>query len=471
YKCSGAGECAAPHGMIVALDQGIIDGMDIMNFSNGAGGLAYGEALARAYQAGITVVAAMGNAPVPNWKPLPAASQSNRTLAVGNGRITGERYSTSSFGWWLDVMAPGHEAMAPSWEPPWWEPFHGTSSASPMVAGTCALLASAIEDFYQDRSLHEELEALVVAGAVESIPDTALGPDKHYGHGYLNARNTIRYTDEDQFRRGRFTATGVDGDSVSLVESKPVILCTGGESLPVVSSAGDTLDDGWYPYAEVYRVTRTVSFPTQYSEDSVVVVGIGHGLPPGPFGSSGWARGDSLWFTDSLGSSYLQALLFRDRYCSAELLSGSTIRLTNYFWRFPLSETDTVWAPFDPVNPQADVRWAYTVFGKAGCASVADGSEVDRRGQVETLCVVPNPFNATAEVSCRLRASGRLEISVFDVGGRLVRTLFRGTAASGDHETTWDGLDESGRPVGSGTYFARLKAGGECRTAKITLVK
>lgn len=43
--------------------------------------------------------------------------------------------------------------------------------------------------------------------------------------------------------------------------------------------------------------------------------------------------------------------------------------------------------------------------------------------------------------------------------GRLVRTLFRGAASDGEHETSWDGLNEERRPMPSGVYFARIEAG------------
>jgi flagellar hook assembly protein FlgD len=50
-------------------------------------------------------------------------------------------------------------------------------------------------------------------------------------------------------------------------------------------------------------------------------------------------------------------------------------------------------------------------------------------------------------------------IRVYDVAGRLVRTLINGNAAAGPHELTWDASDDRGRRVGAGVYFYRMDAG------------
>ena len=53
-------------------------------------------------------------------------------------------------------------------------------------------------------------------------------------------------------------------------------------------------------------------------------------------------------------------------------------------------------------------------------------------------------------------AQSRVDLSAYDASGRRVRALDSGTYASGVREIEWDGRDESGQPVGAGTYFLRL---------------
>jgi flagellar hook assembly protein FlgD len=65
-----------------------------------------------------------------------------------------------------------------------------------------------------------------------------------------------------------------------------------------------------------------------------------------------------------------------------------------------------------------------------------------------------------------------IDLLVFDLTGRLVRTLAKGeTVAAGPQVRIWDGRDDRGAAVPSGTYFCRLVAGKNCKTLKMTMLK
>jgi flagellar hook assembly protein FlgD len=64
-----------------------------------------------------------------------------------------------------------------------------------------------------------------------------------------------------------------------------------------------------------------------------------------------------------------------------------------------------------------------------------------------------------------------VDLAVFDLRGRLVRTLVATELAAGRHTVAWNGRDEGGRNVPSGTYFYRLIARGETLTDKMLLLK
>jgi len=73
---------------------------------------------------------------------------------------------------------------------------------------------------------------------------------------------------------------------------------------------------------------------------------------------------------------------------------------------------------------------------------------------------VPSPsFGAT---TFRLSVPRPMEVSLalYDIGGRLVRVLLRGTEPAGERSVTWDGRDDSGHRVRSGLFYARLVADG-----------
>ena len=62
-----------------------------------------------------------------------------------------------------------------------------------------------------------------------------------------------------------------------------------------------------------------------------------------------------------------------------------------------------------------------------------------------------------ATVDFGLAKADRVEVKVFDVSGRLVRTLADRQFAAGRHSLTWDGADSQGRQVARGVYFTQVK--------------
>ena len=83
----------------------------------------------------------------------------------------------------------------------------------------------------------------------------------------------------------------------------------------------------------------------------------------------------------------------------------------------------------------------------------------------------PNPFNPVTNLSFNLPGGGRARLEVYDVLGRLVKTLESGFFEPGEHVTQWNGTDGTGRSVSSGLYFCRLSADEIVETRSITLVK
>ncbi|MBD3347668.1 MAG: M6 family metalloprotease domain-containing protein [Candidatus Eisenbacteria bacterium] len=84
----------------------------------------------------------------------------------------------------------------------------------------------------------------------------------------------------------------------------------------------------------------------------------------------------------------------------------------------------------------------------------------------------PNPFNPVTVVSFTIpEAVERASVRVYNVNGQQVRTLVDGPLSAGTRSVRWDGRDDSGRPLGSGIYFARLEADGEIAQRKMTLIK
>jgi hypothetical protein len=124
---------------------------------------------------------------------------------------------------------------------------------------------------------------------------------------------------------------------------------------------------------------------------------------------------------------------------------------------------------------RGDHRYAYRVGAVA-----ADGSEEIMGPVVVTTPqwaplvtalsgVVPNPFRNSTELRFSLAAPGPARLSVYDVGGRLVRVLCDGELPAGDHVVTWKAGTGSLR-ASAGIYFVRLETGERRVTKRVVLL-
>jgi hypothetical protein len=85
----------------------------------------------------------------------------------------------------------------------------------------------------------------------------------------------------------------------------------------------------------------------------------------------------------------------------------------------------------------------------------------------------PNPFNPSTSIAYSVPEGQAVQVSlqVFDLRGRLVRSLVEARVEPGSYVVMWDGTDRDGRAVGSGVYFYRLRTDGFVRTRKMVLLK
>lgn len=92
-------------------------------------------------------------------------------------------------------------------------------------------------------------------------------------------------------------------------------------------------------------------------------------------------------------------------------------------------------------------------------------------GLAPDLAASPNPFNPATKITYALRADSHVHLLVYDVRGRLVNVLAEGNQPKGSYEVTWDGRDQAGASVASGTYFARLETSQGSVVQKLALLK
>jgi hypothetical protein len=83
------------------------------------------------------------------------------------------------------------------------------------------------------------------------------------------------------------------------------------------------------------------------------------------------------------------------------------------------------------------------------------------------LSIAPNPFREATTIRMSGRPSSQVDIDIYDVCGRRIRSLLRGTTSAGSAVVTWTGDDGQGDPVAAGVYFVRVMVDGTPRTARV----
>ncbi len=148
--------------------------------------------------------------------------------------------------------------------------------------------------------------------------------------------------------------------------------------------------------------------------------------------------------------------------------SNSTYR--NTLWQEIGPETD---AWLQQASEAIAAIW-YTAWLEAGSPTLP-GSPVatvpSNKGDLTLHPVYPNPFNPATTISFEVARTGTATITIHDVNGHLVRTLFDGEVALGMNSKLWNGRDNEGKSMASGIYLVRVAHNGSIEQQKAVLVQ
>jgi hypothetical protein len=120
-----------------------------------------------------------------------------------------------------------------------------------------------------------------------------------------------------------------------------------------------------------------------------------------------------------------------------------------------------------PVLELADLRDAQNRFLLDADGEVIRRLPSEQSGQTpqdpavtQLLGARPNPFGGNTDILFRLATESAVSLRIFDVSGRVIRTLADQRFAAGEHRLSWDGKSDSGQSAASGIYFCTFRAGG-----------
>ena len=83
----------------------------------------------------------------------------------------------------------------------------------------------------------------------------------------------------------------------------------------------------------------------------------------------------------------------------------------------------------------------------------------------------PNPFNPETRIDYQIFSSGYTTLTIFNIRGENVKTIFKGTTSIGNYSIIWDGTDDFGKLLPSGHYFYQLKNNAIIDTKKMVFLK
>jgi aryl-phospho-beta-D-glucosidase BglC (GH1 family) len=117
---------------------------------------------------------------------------------------------------------------------------------------------------------------------------------------------------------------------------------------------------------------------------------------------------------------------------------------------------------------------AIEVLTEKYCAPVTSIRDDENSARVQGFALYtnyPNPFNPGTRIRYDLSERTRVVLKIYDVLGRVVRTLVNEVQNSGSQSVAWDGRDHAGRTVSSGVYVYRLQADGFTQSRKMLLLR
>lgn len=106
-------------------------------------------------------------------------------------------------------------------------------------------------------------------------------------------------------------------------------------------------------------------------------------------------------------------------------------------------------------------------FGMVGI----EEKPVSLPGEMTLYPNAPNPFNPITVIAFKLEKTATIELSIYDIMGNKVSTLFSGTVGAGIHRAVWNGMDDRNNPMPSGVYLYKLSSSAGSLTRKMMLVK
>jgi PKD repeat protein len=318
--------------------------------------------------------------------------------------------------------------------------FNGTSCAAPYAAGVCALIKSANPTWGP-----ATIKAQLTATAIDIVNvESGVGWDRYTGYGLVDAAAAVSAMVVLP-PEANFTGSPLFGCYPLTVEFSDL-------SSGDVTSWSWTFGDG--ETSNEQNPQHTYTSPGIYDVTLQTT---------GPVGTDSRFRSAYATVEAPAIANFTSTVSTGQAPWAVTFIDMST-NASGRIWDFGDAHTDTARYPVHTYTEQG--IYTVTLITTGGCipdtmisadyVTVHSASAVDDSVPVRFALGQnnPNPFNPQTTISFDLPEQGAVILRVFDVSGRMVRVLVGGEMHDqGRHDVVWNGRDDTGRRVASGTYF------------------
>lgn len=394
----------------------------------------------------VTFVAARGNEGY-NSNSYPAILDDDWVLSVGgSGRDgsyktieNGDPLWVPSYGQKMDVTAPStSEIIYSTHRNPngigSYGSFNGTSAAAPHVAGVVSLLMSYLNDPFPSYNnlAPEDCERIIELSATDVGP---VGYDSLNGWGRLDAGAALRLVEKNKYKVHHFGTHYFPNtkETIQTEYLKPITL----------KEQVQNANGNWFPRG-AYKVNAFQ-----------ITAEIVHALPSSDSIMYYWARPSMSTVFESIK---YDSLLPRERvYIDSTNFSQSNCVLSGYVYEvFDMNNNAIGWLPFDTTLTKA--HFEYTVLTKNISAS---GMNKEALNQENWVTLYPNPSKNNQQIVLELPQNTPFQIELYDINGRLIKSVFNGNTKENTTNIT---VDIS--KLSQGIYFYTVHSGEKVKSLK-----
>jgi hypothetical protein len=172
---------------------------------------------------------------------------------------------------------------------------------------------------------------------------------------------------------------------------------------------------------------------------------------------------------ESLGDDRMDVWVGREKVFDEILATHPEGRITDLKWFWSQGSGVTRFDHFEmrTLDDVGDASGASaTVAG--GSAAATDAEAAAPEASIALERPTPNPFTSTMRFAYSIPSgAAAVDIGLFDLAGRRVRSLARGSQVAGQYEVRWDGLGDDGKRVKHGVYFLRAEVGSARRVSRV----